>query len=413
MTIPAILDRHAEEAALLWIQRDGAVVAPHYNLRSLTELDERIEAHLDGLRIAGDAGRQRVWREFEEHPEPGEAFAAAVLAFESADAGQIASLLAQVAGQDALVRPLISALGWLSPESAGVAIPLLLSWGDPVSLHVGLGGAAVRREHPGGKVLLKALQHADASIRARAFRACGELGDRSQVQDLFIGQADADADCRFWATWSVALLTADPSALAELREEIGPRARITLQLAARRGEPAQFRGWLRGRLNNPDRRTSIIAAGAFGEADTVPWLLDQLGDPALARLAGESISDITGIDPNAARFEGSPPTGHADGPTDDPADEDVAPDPDADLPWPNVKALRDWWGAHRGDFPTQTRLLAGRPITPEWLRQVLMQGSQRHRTAAALEQVKLRPGEPLVETRARVRHQTIQGQSSP
>ena len=53
MLTSVVLDQHAEEAAFLALLRDYAVRAPHYDLEELAELDQRIEAHLDGLAIAG------------------------------------------------------------------------------------------------------------------------------------------------------------------------------------------------------------------------------------------------------------------------------------------------------------------------------------------------------------------------
>ena len=70
-----IIEQHAEEASFLWILRDNAVRAPHYDLEDLAELDGRIEAHLDGLRIAGEEG----WNAAKEQlrwKEAGEIFAA-------------------------------------------------------------------------------------------------------------------------------------------------------------------------------------------------------------------------------------------------------------------------------------------------------------------------------------------------
>ena len=56
MIIDEIVSQHAEEAALLWLPRSNAVSAPHYSLKDLAKLDGRVEAHLDGLRVAGEAG---------------------------------------------------------------------------------------------------------------------------------------------------------------------------------------------------------------------------------------------------------------------------------------------------------------------------------------------------------------------
>jgi hypothetical protein len=55
--IESLVEQHAEEAAFLWILRDAAAVhAPHYSLKDLADIDERVEAHIDGLRIAEDVG---------------------------------------------------------------------------------------------------------------------------------------------------------------------------------------------------------------------------------------------------------------------------------------------------------------------------------------------------------------------
>jgi len=54
--IANVVLQHAEEAAFLWLLRHAAVAAPHYSLADLGKLDGRVEAHLDGLRIAGPDG---------------------------------------------------------------------------------------------------------------------------------------------------------------------------------------------------------------------------------------------------------------------------------------------------------------------------------------------------------------------
>src|SRR6187200_2798258 len=82
--ISLVIEQHAEEAAVLWLLRDAAVWAPHYNLSELAHLDGRVEAHIDGLRIAGEAGWE-ICKEALGHEEAGEVFAAAILACESGD----------------------------------------------------------------------------------------------------------------------------------------------------------------------------------------------------------------------------------------------------------------------------------------------------------------------------------------
>jgi hypothetical protein len=54
--IKSIVTQHAEEAGFLGMRQDFAVAEPHYSLKDLAKLDGRVEAHLDGLRIAGEPG---------------------------------------------------------------------------------------------------------------------------------------------------------------------------------------------------------------------------------------------------------------------------------------------------------------------------------------------------------------------
>jgi hypothetical protein len=73
-----ILRAHAEQAAFLWTVYDRAKLFPDENpemddLR-IQRLLERLEAHLDGLRIAGAAGVKLAEERFAEFPEPGELF---------------------------------------------------------------------------------------------------------------------------------------------------------------------------------------------------------------------------------------------------------------------------------------------------------------------------------------------------
>ncbi|HZU36110.1 MAG TPA: hypothetical protein VFA18_09385, partial [Gemmataceae bacterium] len=88
------------------------------------------------------------------------------------------------------------------------------------------------------------------------------------------------------------------------------------------------------------------------------------------------------------------------GPTEDPADENVAMDADDNLPWPNPPAIEKWWKANQAGFARGTRHLLGKPLTPEWLQHVLRTGRQRQRAAAALELAGLQPERGLFEVRA-------------
>src|SRR5258708_25927594 len=88
--IAAIVEQHGEDTSFLWLQRDNAVRAPHYSLKDLVKLDSRVEAHIDGLRVAGGDGWALALEQL-KHPEAGAHFAAMVLALERAATDKIAA----------------------------------------------------------------------------------------------------------------------------------------------------------------------------------------------------------------------------------------------------------------------------------------------------------------------------------
>jgi len=55
--------------------------------------------------------------------------------------------------------------------------------------------------------------------------------------------------------------------------------------------------WINALTKNPDhQRKAIIGAGSLGDPSSIPWLIEMMEIPELARVAGESLSIITGLD---------------------------------------------------------------------------------------------------------------------
>ena len=113
--ISSIVSQHVEEAAFLWLLRSNAIHAPHYSLKDLAKLDGRVEAHLDGLRVAGEPGWE-LCKAALGNEENGEIFAASVMAFESGIESRIQAVLDVVQKKPELSTGLISALGWIPYE---------------------------------------------------------------------------------------------------------------------------------------------------------------------------------------------------------------------------------------------------------------------------------------------------------
>jgi uncharacterized protein (TIGR02270 family) len=402
-SLPAIVEQYSTEAAFVWFLRDHAVNLPNYSLVDLARVDSRLEAHIDGLRIAGDPGWDFALAGLTEIGEPGEVFAAAVLAFESGQPERTKQVIEIGTATPESSRGLVSALGWLPYEQASKYIKTLLAAKEPAIKRAGIAASAIHRRNP-DEALLAAFTADDLGLRERALRAAGELG----LVDLHITARTnlkvKDPSVRFWAAWSNALFNGHKDAVNHLQniaETGGKFADRAVQMAARRLNPNDTRIWIKRLVRElGQERIAIIAAGAFADPEGIPFLIDQMKVPKLARVAAESFTLITGASAGVERLGGEKPEGFESGPTDDPADDDVAMDPDLNLPWLDPTAVKKWWNGHQGNFAKRTRYLLGQPITVESLRKALKTGYQRQRAAAAIELAILKPGRPLFEVRA-------------
>lgn len=156
--ITEIVSQHAEEAAFLWLLRSKAIPQPHYALKDFAKLDDRVEAHLDGLRVAGEVGWD-LCRAALGNEGNGEVFAASVMAFESGIESRIQAVLEAVQKTPELSEGLISALGWMPFRQAAPHAQRLLAAESPLQRLVGLATYAVHRQDPGaadrrGQVLI-------------------------------------------------------------------------------------------------------------------------------------------------------------------------------------------------------------------------------------------------------------------
>jgi len=397
-----VATQQAEGASFLWELRNATSAAPHYNLVDLAKLDNRVEANLDGLRIAGTAGWEIV-NESLSSGQTGEVFAAAVLALESGDKDRLATAFEAGTATPEVSHGLISALGWLEFQQAALHIQQLLASSSPGLRRVGIAAAAIHRHNPGAP-LLDAVRSADLPLKTRALRAMGELTQRDFLSELEPHLADPDAYTQFSAAWSLSLLSSDSRSvnskmlaiLQSAAESNLPYREKALQAAIRRLDVFSANAWQSKLAQDPNLiRLAVIAAGALGDPGNIPWLIEQMKQPKLARVAGEAFSMITGVDLAFQDLDCEKPEGFESGPNGNPQDGNVEMDADENLPWPSQRLITKYWGEHHAGFQNGARYLAGKPVSLNWCQQVLRDGRQRQRAAAALEIAISQPGQPL------------------
>ena len=402
-----IVEQHAEEAAFLWLLRDKAVDAPHYKRHHLARLDERVEAHVDGLRVAGEAGREIAWEQLRQWGEMGELFAAAVTLVETGDPDLVAPCVEFAEQHPESLRGLVGAIAWTEPRRLGHLVRTWLDSDRPFERYLGVAACSVHRVDPHSR-LARLVEDMEPMVRARAWRLVGELG-RADLTEFSLHNIDAETDdlTRFWASWSLALLTGSRRAVAELHKVAlgpAPEAAKAFDLALRMLPLDDAQAWLRALSGDTVRaRQVVVGLGVVGDPSAVSWLIDRMRDPMLARVAGESVSMITGVDISYCDLDGEAAVGFAAGPTQEPADPIITADPDEHLPCPVPDKVEAWWASKREKLPAGCRYLLGEPIGPEICVRALADGYQRQRRAGAFEFTQVGPGDGLRNWRARNR----------
>ncbi len=346
---PDLIAEHAENCLLLWPVRQVATRLPHLGLAEIARRDERLLAHLDGLRLAGGDGLDVL---LESAPaEPGAAWAATILA---AEQGRLADL------PQAGCLPL--ALWWMEGRHAEGALTL---W-ENTAPALAQEAAAILGRPRSDRVA--AVRSADPVLAKAACRAASMAGDRRAAESALLRIGDRDPEVAWEARRTAALVLGDAGAAEHLRDGPSLTDRI---LAARCGASLLASG-----------RAGILAIAAAGTREQVPALIARMTDPALARAAGEAFTAITGCDLVRERLAAAAPAAGRESVSADPAVDDTALDDDEDLPWPDADRVAAWWEAHAKGLPAG-RLLAGRSVAEA--RAVLAEGTQRLRWAACIE----------------------------
>ena len=206
------------------------------------------------------------------------------------------------------------------------------------------------------------------------------------------------------ATWSVALRGGDPTAVEDLLATalVKPRlANAAIQVALRRKPVAGARAWLAALAGVAGcERIAVKGTGIIGDPEGLPLLFKWMEQPSLARLAGEAFCFITGANLNKDYLKNDTPREVAEGPTEDPNENNVKLAVDEDLPWPAAKKCEFWWRERKKNFHNGKRYCCGKEITLANLQDILKTGYQRQRLAAALELAILEPSKPLFNTLA-------------
>jgi len=402
-----IYEQYVDEASFLWVLRSIAVEQPHYNRFDIYELEQRIDAQLDGLMTSVEVAWE-ICLEALELEEPGEVFTATIIAFKSHDPGKIQKAIEVGLTSDETFKGLVSALGWLPEKYVHPWVKKFLTSKDLNHKYLALAICSVRRDNP-GEHLNRMLARDDCKehlkLYCRALRLIGELRRQDLMPALQEATTSEEDDIKYWANWS-SILLGNTSAVNNLEPYVFKTCvhqKNAINIAFRVLPIEQARVWISKLSSDKEQTRAILrATGVLGDPHAVNWLILKMKESAISKLAAESFTMITGFDLEEYQLTGEVPAHIYIQPSDNTEDEDVSLDEDENLMWPDYEKISTFWMHNGSNFISGHRYFLGQNITPEILNDKLNNASQRFRHAAAMELALSNSAMPLQNTRARV-----------
>lgn len=386
---PDVLEEFFEELDFLWCQRESVIFAPDWTLRDLAELEERAEAHLDGLRLSGDDG-VRLALPHLRGDEKGGARAATFVLMEAGRPELDREVLAALVEAEVPAKEGIGD-GLRHVEVSRIAAELrkLAVEGDLVVRSIAADVLAFHRLGPPPPKMIELFGAADPEVRARAHGAAGRFGGPWSPDELKWALEQPHSGLR-WAAIHASARLAMPGLAEQLR-----RAAMRVEVPA--PEAIEFLGVLgdpndlqlfRGLMKRPALAEAAIAAlGAAGRIEGVPLLLEAMRDPVAGPAASAAFARITAAEGIALR----------------PVVEAGDDDPFVDRP-PALDAdgAEAWWKEHGGRLAPDKRWQLGLDVATEPADAVLDSLPLGYRRDARLRRAALGASPAAIELESRV-----------
>jgi uncharacterized protein (TIGR02270 family) len=413
--IPALIRRHAEDAAFYWLQHDASGYSPRLSLGGLERFSNLLAAHLEGIEVAGDAGWQPSLAALQQWKQTGEAFVCAHTALQNNDPVQLDEVMQEVGARpDELLRSVISALAWV-PRAR--ALDAIANWSgadsDAVKQVAALRAAALMGQSATASLsqpIKYFLTNTDAHVRSAACRAAA-VSDQSSAADAQLRSALQDPELAVRAEAAIALgrhayaqgQQGTPTAIkvadtlwhamvAQVDLHNVATGWYSKQTLRRLNRWVQHLAWLVP-LGNSELaallafmppRVALRFVAYHGDPAQLPFVIAQMADANTARYAGWVWQAITGVDIQAAGLALAEPE-----PDDSaPAVSQARLDADLGVALPNVQAIAQYSTAA---LQNGQRYLQGKPLSWAHTLDVLEEAPQALRSIAAMHLQLSRP----------------------
>lgn len=400
-------ERFVDEAAFLWVLREVALEQPHYLPDEIKDLETRLQRQLDGIMTSPED----AWIICEtslEIEEPGEVFTAAVTAFRCMDVDRIQKAVNGGLVNDETFKGLASALHWLPGKYCHSWIKKFFVSKNFDHKRLAIVACGLRRENPAeflSKILSREDCLEDEKLYAQAVKSIGEFKRYDLAVCLEKALEAESVDVVFWAIWSSVLL-GNRAVVEKLKPYVlndGPFQLNAIQIAFRILPMVTAREWITDLSKMDGQKRNVLKASAIlGDPQALPWIISQMKEADMARLAGEVFSIVTGIDLEQHQLVNELPDLDEQLPDEGDDEDFITLDEDENLPFPTVEKVAAVWQKYGQHFTPGQRFFMGKLVDKEILKYQIEKGLQRRRHSAAMELALLDVASPLVNTRAKL-----------
>ncbi|TGP20064.1 MULTISPECIES: HEAT repeat domain-containing protein [unclassified Mesorhizobium] len=293
--VPDIVRQHVEQAAFLWAQRDMLMAQDPRDEKVIADIDRRLEANLDGVRVAGPAAWPFIVVAYEDFPETGELFLYGWAAIEQTDGRRILEAVELGRTRDDGAHGLVGALAW---QDAKAIAPLVRNWIVSEDEFKRYLAAAACLEHgvDPKDLLVRLIRDPDVRVRATTLRLAGKVKRADLVREIAAALESQHEPVRLSSALSLNELGFAALAKPELQRQVlanGPDALTALRAIVKIGPDKDVRTWMGGLLKSPDTAPlAVRGAGMLGDRSILNWLVQQMRNPALAVAAGGALLEL-------------------------------------------------------------------------------------------------------------------------
>ncbi len=381
--IEEIVREHAEGAAFAWDRAHRAWLHPAYDAADCRELAVLCNEHLDGLRIAGADAIPVVTQLLTNLPGAGDVYVATMFGVEHQCDALLSAVAVTVASNARCVSGAAAAL--IDSQCKEISV-LASAWQQsqtPGLRRAALAADVARRGVAATAHTQFATHDTSPLVRARAWRACGELRIVVERSAPMSNEHEAERVAlqlmHGWRGTCPSIVDDPPQLLLA-----SPRDRLRLLLLLGALLPTSQAHTLSvAMLSTRDLAWyAPLLLAVNGCASHIETLMQWLSDDRLNPVAGYAISHLTGVDP----IDASLLVPHDDALDDLSLGDDDDFGPFDELPRWVPSVAEAWWSKHRETLRPGDRIIHGLVWGGEAFTELLQRGSQlqRHQSAYAL-----------------------------